>query len=198
MEECMKNYLSARAQSITPYKAGDQPKGQGIIKLNTNENPYPPSPKTLEAYKDYNAAGLRLYSDTHGGEFRTAVASVNNLPESHVFCGNGSDDVLAIAFAAFFDSGLMFPDITYSFYPVWAKLFDISYSVLPLNDDFTIPVEKLRAKSIVLANPNAPTGVALPLDDVKSAGAKQGRRGARRRSVRIVRRAERRTAHTRI
>lgn len=164
----MKNYLSKRAQSITPYTAGAQPRGGNIIKLNTNENPYPPSPKTLAAYNDYGAADLRLYPDTRGGEFQAAAAKINGLPESHVFCGNGSDDVLALAFAAFFDDGLMFPDITYSFYPVWAKLFGISYELVPLNDDFTIPVEKLQAKGIVLANPNAPTGVALPLSDIRS------------------------------
>lgn len=163
----MKNYLSRRAQGVSPYTAGAQPRGANIIKLNTNENPYPPSPKTLEAYEKYSAADLRLYPDTRGGEFRAAAASINGLPESHVFCGNGSDDVLALAFAAFFDEGLMFPDITYSFYPVWAKLFGISYELLPLNDDFTVPVEKLRAKSVVLANPNAPTGIALPLEDIR-------------------------------
>ncbi len=163
----MKDYLSKRAKSISPYTAGEQPKGANIIKLNTNENPYPPSQKTLEAYSGYTPADLRLYPDTRGGEFRAAAARINGLPESHVFCGNGSDDVLALAFAAFFDDGLMFPDITYSFYPVWAKLFGISYELLPLSDDFTIPVGRLRAKSIVLANPNAPTGVALPLEDIR-------------------------------
>lgn len=163
----MKDYLSERAKSISPYTAGEQPKGANIIKLNTNENPYPPSQKTLEAYNQYTAAKLRLYPDTHGGDFRAAAARINGLPESHVFCGNGSDEVLALAFAAFFDEGLMFPDITYSFYPVWAKLFGVSYELLPLNGDFTVPVDRLRAKSIVLANPNAPTGVALPLDDIR-------------------------------
>lgn len=163
----MQNYLSRKAVGISPYTAGAQPKGKNIIKLNTNENPYPPSAKTLQAYKDFDAEKLRLYPRPDGGELRKTIAENFSLPESYVFCGNGSDEVLGFAYAAFFDEDIMFPDITYSFFPVWADLFDVSYTVLPLNDDFTIPVDKLKAKGIVLANPNAPTGIALRLCDIE-------------------------------
>lgn len=165
----MNDYLSNKARGIAPYTAGAQPQHANIIKLNTNENPYPPSPKALSAYQGFDAAKLRLYPRPDGGDFRSAAAQVSGLPESHVFCGNGSDEVLGFAFLAFFNGEIMFPDITYSFYPVWAELYNISYSLLPLGDDFTIPVEGLRAPGgIVLANPNAPTGIALPLSDVEA------------------------------
>ncbi len=165
----MENFLSDKARSIAPYTAGEQPQQAGIIKLNTNENPYPPSPKALKAYESFDAAKLRLYPRPDGGDFRKAAAALYGLPETHVYCGNGSDEVLGFAFLAFFNGDIMFPDITYSFYPVWAQLYDISFTRLPLNDDFTIPVDALRARGgIVLANPNAPTGIALPLADVET------------------------------
>ncbi len=160
-------FLSKKAKSINPYTAGAQPQGKGIIKLNTNESPYPPSPKTLEAYKSFDAAQLKLYPPTDGGVLKQAIAKANGIDGSHVFCGNGSDDVLAMAFAAFFDGDIMFPDVTYSFYPVWADLFGITYKLLPLNEDFTIQADKLRGNGVVLANPNAPTGIALGLGDVE-------------------------------
>lgn len=163
----MQNYLSNKAASIKPYTAGMQPKDKNIIKLNTNENPYPPSPKTLEAYKDFDLAALRLYPRPDGGVLKSTIAKIYNLPENYVFCGNGSDEVLAFAFNAFFDSDIMFPDVTYSFYPVWASLFSITYKTLPVNNDFTIPVKKLYAKGVVLANPNAPTGIALEPRDIE-------------------------------
>lgn len=163
----MQNYLSKKASRITPYTAGAQPNAKNIIKLNTNENPYPPSPKTIEAFKSFDVTKLRLYPRPDGGELKNTIAKIHSLPETTVFCGNGSDEVLGFAFDAFFDEDIMFPDITYSFYPVWAALFDISYTTLPLRADFTIPVDKLVAKGIVLANPNAPTGIALGLCDVE-------------------------------
>jgi histidinol-phosphate aminotransferase len=161
------NYLSKKAKSITPYTAGAQPKVKNIIKLNTNENPYPPSPATLEAHATFDAAALRLYPRPDGGKLRSAIAHQYGLDISNVFCGNGSDEVLGFAFDAFFDGDIMFPDITYSFYPVWADLFNISYKLLPLADDFTIPIKQLKANGIVLANPNAPTGIAVTLDDIE-------------------------------
>lgn len=163
----MQKFLSKKAAGITPYTAGAQPKAKNIIKLNTNENPYPPSPKALAAYTDFDARFLRLYPRPDGGVLKSAVASLHNLPESHVFCGNGSDEVIGFAFDAFFDGSIQFADITYSFYPVWADLFDISYTTLPLCDDFTIPVDDLKAEGIVLANPNAPTGIMLGLSDIE-------------------------------
>lgn len=164
----MQSYLSKKARGITPYTAGAQPQGTDIIKLNTNENPYPPSPAALDALARFDGTRLRLYPRPDGGPLRAAAAKVFGLPESHVFCGNGSDEVLGLAFDAFFDSDILFPDITYSFYPVWAAYYGISYSIVPLRDDFTVPVDEMVSKGgIVLANPNAPTGIALPLTDVE-------------------------------
>ena len=119
----MQNYLSRRAAAITPYTAGEQPDKPNIIKLNTNENPYPPSPRAMEALARFDAATLRLYPRPDGGALRSAAAQMHGLPVSHVFCGNGSDEVLGLSFAAFFDGGIVFPDVTYSFYPVWGAAF---------------------------------------------------------------------------
>ena len=162
----MQNYLSKKAAALTPYTAGAQPAGSGIIKLNTNENAYPPSPKVFEALRGFDAGLLRLYPRPDGGVMKAAVSEVLGLPLSHIFCGNGSDEVLGFAFCAFFDGDVVFPDITYSFYPVWAALFDISYKTVPVCDDFSIPVDALSGGGIVLANPNAPTGIALSLEDI--------------------------------
>ena len=165
----MQNMLSSKARAIAPYTAGAQPQGCDIIKLNTNENPYPPSPGAIAAYRDFNAARLRLYPHPEGGALRAAAAQICGLPENCVFCGNGSDEVLGFAFLAFFDGGIVFPDITYSFYPVWANLYGISYATLPVRDDFTIPADEVRSQGgVVLANPNAPTGIALPLSDIET------------------------------
>ncbi len=164
----MQRYLSQKARGITPYTAGAQPQGTDIIKLNTNENPYPPSPAALDALARFDGSRLRLYPRPDGGPLRAASATVFNLPESHVFCGNGSDEVLGLAFDAFFDGDILFPDITYSFYPVWAAYYGISYTTVPLNEDFTVPVDSMVSPGgIVLANPNAPTGIALPLSGVE-------------------------------
>lgn len=162
----MQNFLSNKAAAITPYTAGAQPVGDGIIKLNTNENPYPPSPKVFEALRDFDAQRLRLYPRPDGGLMKSAVSDVTGLSEDYVFCGNGSDEVLGFAFYAFFDN-VVFPDITYSFYPVWADLFGISYQTVPVEDDFSVPIGALSGGGIVLANPNAPTGMALSLSDIE-------------------------------
>ena len=163
----MTEFLSRRAASITPYEAGEQPQGSGIIKLNTNENPYPPSPKALEVLKAFAGERLRLYPRPDGGSLKSAVAQVYGLADDHVFCGNGSDEVLGLAFQAFFDGDIVFPDITYSFYPVWADLYGISYKTVPLQANFTVPVNALTGRGVVIANPNAPTGIALGLDEVE-------------------------------
>ena len=165
----MTKYWSTKARGITPYTAGEQPRIQNILKLNTNENPYPPSPKVAEAIKKIEIESLRLYPDPESTEFRRAAAELHNVQEENVFCGNGSDEVLAIAFDAFFDAekGLKIPDISYSFYPVWASLFDIPYEIVPLNEDFTIPVERFFGGSAVFPNPNAPTGIALDLEEIE-------------------------------
>ena len=164
----MQSYLSKKARGITPYTAGEQPQGSGIIKLNTNENPYPPSPATLDALERFDGARMRLYPRPDGGPLRTAAAQVFGLPESHIFCGNGSDEVLGFAFDAFFDGDIVFPDITYSFYPVWAAYYSISFTTVPLNNDFTVPVNSMvGAGGVVIANPNAPTGIALSVADIE-------------------------------
>lgn len=163
----MAQFLSRKAASISPYVAGEQPQGSDIIKLNTNENPYPPSPKALEVLKSFAGERLRLYPKPDGGSLKSAVAQIYGLSEEHVFCGNGSDEVLGLAFQAFFDGDVVFPDITYSFYPVWADLYGISYRLVPLKSDFTIPMDELTGGGVVLANPNAPTGIALGLDEVE-------------------------------
>lgn len=162
-------YESDLALRLTPYTAGEQPKGMArLIKLNTNENPYPPSPRVEEALRG-KADTLRLYPDMEATALRQAIAKVHGVSKEQVFCGNGSDEVLAFAFAAFFaGKRVVAPDVTYSFYPVYAQLFQVAYGTVPLQEDFTVPVEALQQGTpVVLANPNAPTGLMLPMDKVE-------------------------------
>lgn len=164
----MEQYWSKKAREIAPYVAGEQPKEKNIIKLNTNENPYPPSPGVLMALKGIHERQLRLYPDPNCDVLRSAIAARHGVTPDMVFVGNGSDDVLSIAFQSFFDGGLLFPDVTYSFYPVWASLYDISYARIPLRDDFTIDVSGYSGgQCAVIANPNAPTSIALSLSEIK-------------------------------
>lgn len=167
----MKEFWSNRIRSLTPYTPGEQPKGQKLIKLNTNENPYPPSPKALEAIRNQTDASLRLYSDPDASALRKAIAEAYGVGPEQIFVGNGSDEVLAFAFQAFFDEGaeIVFPDITYSFYPVYANMFGIRYRTVPLNEDFTVPVEQLCGGNdgVVLTNPNAPTGMEVSQDAIR-------------------------------
>lgn len=166
----MKEYWSDRIRSLTPYTPGEQPKDRQFIKLNTNENPYPPAPAALEAIKQGADASLRLYPDPEASALRRALATRYGVAENRIFVGNGSDEVLAFAFQAFFDEGaeIVFPDITYSFYPVYANLFGIKCRTVALNDDFTVPVDALCGGNagVVIANPNAPTGIELPQADI--------------------------------
>ena len=168
----MSPYWSTIARTITPYVAGEQPKDRTYIKLNTNENPYPPSPAVLKAITAAVDGRLRLYPDPSCGELRRTVADRYGLTPENVFIGNGSDEILAFAFMAFFEPGktILFPDITYSFYPVYANLFRLDVRTVLLNDDFSVPVEEfLRPNSgVVIPNPNAPTGMALPLSSISS------------------------------
>lgn len=162
-------YESELALKLVPYTAGEQPKGMTrLIKLNTNENPYPPSPR-VEAALQGKLDALRLYPDMEAAALRQAIAQVNGLTPEQVFCGNGSDEVLAFAFAAFFaGKKLTAPDVTYSFYPVYSQLFGVDYQTVPLKDDFTVDVDGLmQGCPMALANPNAPTGMLLPLDEVR-------------------------------
>ena len=166
----MKEFWSDRIRSLTPYTPGEQPKDRKFIKLNTNENPYPPAPGVLEVIKAGADAALRLYPDPDASQLRLALAKTYRVEENEIFVGNGSDEVLAFAFQAFFSQGdeIVFPDITYSFYPVYANLFGIRCRTVSLRDDFTVPVEQMRgSQGVVIANPNAPTGIELPQSELR-------------------------------
>ena len=157
---------------VVPYVPGEQPKQAGIIKLNTNECPYPPAPGVRRALDELDCGSMRLYPDPESGELVKALAEYYGLSERQVFVGVGSDDVLAMAFLTFFNTGkpILFPDITYSFYDVWADLFRIPYERLPLDEDFRIRTEDYADREcggIVIANPNAPTGILLSLSEVE-------------------------------
>jgi histidinol-phosphate aminotransferase len=167
----VKEFWSKRIVGITPYTPGEQPKNRKFIKLNTNENPYGPSPKVVEAIRQETGDALRLYPDPDGTMLLQAAAEQFGLTTEEIFVGNGSDEVLAFAFQAFFDQGstITFPDITYTFYPVYADLFGIGYDRIPLEEDFSVPVERFLGGNdgVVICNPNAPTGVELPLSAIR-------------------------------
>lgn len=167
----MKEFWSKRIRDITPYTPGEQPKDRQFIKLNTNECPYPPSPKVLAAIQEAANDRLRLYPDPECSELRQAIAKREGSKPEQVFCGNGSDEILAFAFQAFFDPDreVVFPKITYSFYPVYTDFFGLNRREVPMNPDFSDPIDLLcgRNGGVVLANPNAPTGIAVGLDTVE-------------------------------
>jgi histidinol-phosphate aminotransferase len=158
-------------RKVEPYVPGEQPKVNNLIKLNTNENPYPPAPKVKERLLTLNYEDFRKYPDPTCDKLNAAVAKAYGLKKEKVFSGVGSDDVLATAFLTFFNSKkpILFPDITYSFYDVWANVYRIPYKEIPLNEDFTITVEDYLQENggVVIANPNAPTGEALPLSSIE-------------------------------
>lgn len=153
----------ANVRRVMPYVPGEQPRDASVIKLNTNENPYPPTPKVQEVLNSFDAGQLRLYPDPAAAELVEAIAAYCHVGKEQVFVGVGSDDVLAMSFLTFFNSAkpILFPDITYSFYDVWAKMLGIPYQTRPLNEHLEIDPEDYMADNggIVLANPNAPTGV---------------------------------------
>lgn len=158
----------AKLRRIDPYVPGEQPQSADIIKLNANENPYPPAPGVQQALRSFDASRLTLYPDANGKALKTALANRFGLNPSQVFLGNGSDDVLALAFQSFFcsDEPILYPDITYSFYPVWCDLFRIPYETVPLDENFCVRVRDYDRPNggIVLPNPNAPTGRGVSLD----------------------------------
>ena len=166
----MSNWES-NIRKVVPYTPGEQPKRKDIIKLNTNENPYPPAPGVFEALKSFDAEVLRRYPDPCVTELVDALAEYHNVKPDQVFVGVGSDDVLAMSFITFFNSDkpVFFPDITYSFYDVWADLFDIKYDMKPLDDDFNIRKEDYMSPNggIIFPNPNAPTGVLMNVSDIE-------------------------------
>lgn len=168
----MIKYVSRLAAGLKPYIPGEQPKDKKYIKLNTNENPYPPSPSALAAAVEAAGDSLRLYPDTDSTPVREAIVTADNLPGTDwVFCANGSDEALAFAFQAFFNPGepVLMPDISYSFYPVYAEYYHITVKKIPLKDDMTINIEDYMQPSggIIIANPNAPTGAYLDVTDIE-------------------------------
>lgn len=167
----MKEFWSRRIREAVPYTPGEQPKDRKFIKLNTNECPYPPSPQVLQAIRNTADAGLRLYPDPECGALRQAIAGREGLRPEQVFCSNGSDEVLAFAFQAFFDPEreVVFPKVTYSFYPVYTDYFGLRRREVPMNPDFSDPIDLLCGGNggVVLCNPNAPTGIAVGLDTVE-------------------------------
>ena len=171
----MNRYWSAIVHALTPYVPGEQPKLSRLIKLNTNENPYGPSPRALEAICATADARLRLYPDPNADQLRSVLAQRFGLQPGQIFVGNGSDEVLAHAFMGLLrhDHALWMPDITYSFYPTYCGLYDIRYELIPLDAEYGIqardylPQPGRQAGAIIFANPNAPTGRPLPLDEVE-------------------------------
>ena len=158
-------------RNIEPYVPGEQSKDKDIVKINANENPYPPSPKAAEILKSFDTNKLRFYPSANSTKLKEAIAKYYKVDVSNVFVGNGSDDVLAVAFQSFFNSEkpIVYPDLTYSFYPVWCSLFGIKYKNYPVGDDFRINPEDYKEKNggVVIPNPNAPTSLGEGLDFVE-------------------------------
>jgi len=167
----MSRYWSKVVHELSPYVPGEQPKLDNLVKLNTNENPYGPSPEVIRAIEAELGDGLRLYPDPSSSRLRQTVADYYGLQAEQVFVGNGSDEVLAHLFNALFQhqASILFPDITYSFYPVYCALYGIEYRCVPLADDFSLQVKDyVQANGgIIFPNPNAPTGCLLPLADIE-------------------------------
>lgn len=158
-------------RNIEPYVPGEQSKDKDIVKINANENPYPPSPKAAEVLKSFDTNKLRFYPSANSTKLKEAIAKYYKVDVSNVFVGNGSDDVLAVAFQSFFNSEkpIVYPDLTYSFYPVWCSLFGIKYKNYPVGDDFRINPEDYKEKNggVVIPNPNAPTSLGEGLGFVE-------------------------------
>ena len=173
----MEKFWSDKIKEIEPYTPGEQPKDKKYIKLNTNENPYPPSAKVIEKIKSMNLEDLKLYPDPDVTELRKVIAEYfsnktnDEITHQQVFIGNGSDEILAFIFMTFFNAGdkVYYPDITYSFYPVYADLFNVKEIKIPLNNNFEIEIQKYFGLDghIIITNPNAPTSIALKLDEIE-------------------------------
>ena len=173
----MSKYWSSIVAGLKPYVAGEQPKIANLVKLNTNENPYGPSPKALAAIRAAADDHLRLYPDPESTALRAAITAENGVTPDMVFVGNGSDEVLAHVFQALLkhDLPLLYPDISYSFYPVYSRLYAIDTVEIPLREDFSLALEDYRrpAGAIIFPNPNAPTGIALPLSEIAALAGDQ-------------------------
>ena len=165
----MSKFISERFNSLEEYTPGEQPQDRKYIKLNTNESPYPPSKKVLKAVSNDEIKNLRLYCDPDCTRLKSAMAELYGVEKSNIFLSNGSDDILNFAFMAYGKKGAAYPDITYGFYSVFAELHGVDSEIIPLNEDFSIDTEKYKNKGklVVIANPNAPTGIALSLNEVE-------------------------------
>ena len=173
----MSKFWNDKIKEIEPYVPGEQPKDKKYIKLNTNENPYSPSEKVIEKIKSMNLKDLKLYPDPDVSKLREVIADYfskkisEKFTKEQIFVGNGSDEVLALIFMTFFNKGdkVYYPDITYSFYPVYADLFDLKEVKIPLNENFEIEIDKYFGVDghIIITNPNAPTSIALKLDEIE-------------------------------
>ncbi|MFP4016608.1 MAG: histidinol-phosphate transaminase [Halanaerobiales bacterium] len=164
-------YWSELTRKLEPYVPGEQPKDRKYIKLNTNESPYPPSPEVLNAIKGAELEDLRLYPEPESSDLREKVAEYYNIDKDQIFVGNGSDEVLAFSFMAFFDPGqpILYPEISYSFYPVYSSLFNIDYHLVKMNEDFSLKLDGFKRNNggVIFANPNAPTGICILLEEVR-------------------------------
>lgn len=167
----MENLWTENLRNIEPYVPGEQSAETDIVKINANENPYPPSPKVAEVIKNFDADKLRLYPNANATPLKQALADYYNVDIKNVFVGNGSDDVIAIVFQSVFNSNLpiVYPDLTYSFYPVWCSLFNIKYKTYPVDENFRIHVEDYKEKNggVIIPNPNAPTSIGEDLEFVE-------------------------------
>ena len=165
----MSRFLSQKLQGLEAYVPGEQPRDKRYIKLNTNESPYPPPADVANAVGKAEIEDLRLYSDPECTALKSAVAKQYGVNTENVFISNGSDEVLNFAFMAYGDKGAIFPDITYGFYSVFADLYGIKPQIIPLRDDFTVDINDYCGKNslVVIANPNAPTGIALELSEIE-------------------------------
>ena len=166
----MKSFMVSRYASLEAYVPGEQPRDMEYVKLNTNESPFPPSPKVIEAITEAEVEKLKLYSDPEGKDLRDAIAAHFGYKRENILLGNGSDEILAFAFFAFCaGEKVLFPDITYGFYPVYAELVGAKAEIIPLKEDFSIDVNDYTGNKgmVVIANPNAPTGMLMPLSEIE-------------------------------
>lgn len=167
----MSRFLSVEAGALAPYTPGEQPKDQQYLKLNANENPFPPSPEVVKTISQAEAVRLNLYPDAACSQLHQAIAGFYGLQKENVIAGNGSDEILSFALRAFCGEGrgVAYADITYSFYQVWVKLYGLEATVIPLREDLTLHVDDYMdfPGTVIIANPNAPTGLALPRSEIR-------------------------------
>ena len=166
----MSKFLAEKYRKLEAYTPGEQPRDKKYIKLNTNESPYPPCKEVVEAINEAEVKDLRLYSDPESKVLKEEIAKLYNSTSKNIFVSNGSDDILNFAFMAYGQDGAIFNDITYGFYKVFAELHDVTPTIVPLLEDFNIDISSFLGQNrfIVLANPNAPTGIALPLSTIEN------------------------------